>query len=352
MTYGAQHYVPVLKVKRGEKAALSLLSDFARARVSPLLEIVERTNNTVDAHLNTAFRGLAEAVRGFGRCFIDTREIAPDGAAAAAEVFRRATNRAIVFTPVTGISRTADVTAALEYRTRGIALRLSRAEFEAGGLDANILRFLDRYGIVPDDIDLIVDLGAVDNLVSEGVEAFAAAFLGEVPEHTRWRTLTISGCAFPLSMAIVDTRSYAFVERSDWLAWRSGLYARRNTFPRLPTYSDGAIQHPLGVEGFDPRIMQISATVRYTTSDSWLLIKGESTRITLPSTQFPLLATQLVYGDLRSSYRGANHCTGCAFMKNAADGADRLGSAEVWRRLGTIHHITAVVENLAALAWP
>jgi hypothetical protein len=353
MTFGARHYVPVLKVKRGEKAALRLLSDSVCARVTPLLEIVERTNKTLDAHLNTAFEGLAEAVGVFGRCFIDTREIALDGAAAAAEVFRRAASRGIVFTPVTGVSRTADAAAALEYRTGGIALRLQRDEFEAGGLAASVRRFLDQYGIVPEDTDLIVDLGVVDNLVSEGVEALAAAFLAEVPECRLWKTFTLSGCAFPLSMGIVDSRSYAFVERSDWLAWRGGLHARRDTLPRLPTYSDCAIQHPRGVEGFDPRTMQMSASIRYTTRDSWLLIKGESTRRTPPSTQFPLLAKQLVYGNLRhNNYRGANHCAGCSFMKAAADGAGRLGSAEVWRKLGTIHHITTVVEELVALPWP
>src|ERR1700676_1815298 len=102
-------------MKRGEKDALSLVSDSVRARVSPLLEIVERTDRrkTIGAHLDTAFRGLAEAVRGFGRCFIDVREITSDGTAAAAEVFLRAASRGIVFTPVTSVSRAADVAAAL-----------------------------------------------------------------------------------------------------------------------------------------------------------------------------------------------------------------------------------------------
>lgn len=121
---------------------------------------------------------------------------------------------------------------------------------------------------------------------------------------------------------------------------------------RLPTYSDGAIQHPRGVEGFDPRRMQVSASVRYTVPEYWLLIKGESTRFNPPSRQFPALATQLVYGHLRLHYQGAEHCEGCASTKAAADGAVGLGSAEVWRRLGTIHHITMVVKELEALPWP
>ena len=98
--------------------------------------------------------------------------------------------------------------------------------------------------------------------------------------------------------------------------------------------------------------MQVSAAVRYATEDTWLLVKGESTRRTRAGEQFPRLAQRLVYGDLRRSFRGANHCAGCAGIKKAADGEPRYGSAEVWRRLGTIHHITTTLETLAALPAP
>lgn len=107
----------------------------------------------------------------------------------------------------------------------------------------------------------------------------------------------------------------------------------------------------MGVEGFDPRIMQVSASIRYTLPERWLLIKGESTRLTPPSMQFPRLATQLVYGHLQRHFAGAEHCAGCTAMKAAADGESGLGSAEVWRRLGTIHHITRVMQDLAVLPW-
>jgi hypothetical protein len=278
--------------------------------------------------------------------------MAPDGPAAADEVYERADALGIVFTPVTGISRTADVAAALQYQSRGVALRLTREEFDAGSLRPNLLGFMDHHGLRPEQTDLIVDLGAVDDLITEGVEALSHAFLFEVPDHSRWRTFTLSACAFPFSMAVVERHSHGIVPRAEWLAWRGGLYARRSETVRLPTYSDCAIQHPAGVEGFDFRTMQASAAVRYTTSEDWLLIKGESTRLTRPSAQFPELATQLVYGHLRSYFADSGHCAGCESMKAVADGASGIGSLEAWRRLGTIHHVTAVVEALARLPWP
>jgi hypothetical protein len=98
--------------------------------------------------------------------------------------------------------------------------------------------------------------------------------------------------------------------------------------------------------------MQSSAAIRYAVGDDWLLIKGEGTKTTPPSVQFPLLATRLVYGSLKSHYSGPEHCDGCLSAKACANGSSGLGSAGVWRRICGIHHITTAVEALQALPWP
>lgn len=355
MNFGSNHYVPVLKVKRGEKASLLALAAHLHSRITPLLEIVERKEDkapTVNGHLDNIFKGLADSVWTYPRCFLDAREIASDGPVAANEAFQRATDAGMVFTPVTGLSRTADVAAAMAYNTYGLALRLTRAEFESGRLTAAIYHFLTRLDLSAEQVDLIVDLGAVDAMISPGVMSLTDLFLSDVPDHARWRTLTVSACAFPPNMGGIKRDSHSIAERSEWISWRDGLHARRRSLVRVPTYSDCGIQHPRGVEGFDPRTMQVSAAVRYTLPDEWLLVKGESTRRSPPSVQFPSLAKQLVYGHLREHFLGPDHCQGCFSIKAAADGVPKLGSPEAWRRLGTIHHMTTVMDGLAALSWP
>ena len=346
MTLESTDYVPVLKVKRGEKSALRTILDANRSRITPLLEIVERTDAGLDDHLRIAFSGLGESLNGYPRCFLDTREIERDGPTAAQETFRRATEEGIAFTPVTGLTRAADLAAALNFSVDGLALRLTRKEFEDGILPQGIPRFMAMYGLIPEHVDLIIDLGALDDFVTPGVVGFGAAFLGEIPNQGRWRSLIISGCAFPKSMTVVQRNSYAYIERMEWIAWRDNLRANASQIERLPTYSDCAIQHPQGVEGFDPTFMQASATIRYTLTEDWLLIKGEGTRRFPAREQFPQLATQLVYGIHRCNFMGRDHCPGCSSIAMAADGAARLGSPEVWRRLGTIHHISTVLQHL------
>ena len=352
MTFGPGHYVPVLKVKRGEKNALQLLGVNLRPHITPLLEIVEwqRSDNRpiLSSHLDTAFRDLAKSLQRYPRCFLDSRELAPHGETAAEEVFRRAVRDAIPFIPVTGISRGADVSAALSHSERGVAIRLVRSEFEAGELSFRLPDFMARHNIGFEDTDLIVDLGPVEDMVTEGVARFATQFLADVPHPDSWRTLTVSASAFPLSMRIVERNSHSYSARTEWLAWRNHLRDGGHV-RRIPTYSDCAIQHPSGVEGFNPRIMPVSAAVRYALSDSWLLIKGESTRKRRAIVQFPQLAKQLVYGHLRDHFHGTAHCQGCASIKAAADGRPGLGSPEVWRRIGTVHHITEVTQALRSL---
>ena len=355
MSFPSDHYVPVLKVKRGEKAALSALAPSVAARITPLLEIVERKANKVPAlnkHLDTAFKDLANSVSRFTRCFLDARELHGDEPTAAADAFLRAATDGIAFTPVTGIARSHDVAAAMAYRDRGIAVRVTRQEFEDPHLSVRIAQFLKLHSIQPEAIDLIVDLGAVENMIADGIAALTAAFLPAIPYAQRWRTMTLSGCAFPQSMGGVDRHSHLLVDRAEWIAWRDWLYVGRVGLERVPTFSDCAIQHPKGVEGFDPAVMQVSAAARYGTGDSWLLVKGESTRHAAPSVQFPDIARKITSGSLSTYFQGSGHCSGCSSIVAAAGGAPNLGSAEAWRRLGTIHHMSMIVSDLGALAWP
>jgi hypothetical protein len=189
-------------------------------------------------------------------------------------------------------------------------------------------------------------------MIREGIKDLAVQFLNNVPDPTEWRTLTIVGSAFPKSMGVIDRHSYNLVERDEWLVWRDELYRNRSSLQRLPTFGDCVIQHPVGVEGFDPKIMKASATIRYTLDDQWLLIKGESTGVTNPSLQFPKLARKIVTGGLRSYFAGATHCQGCEGINQCAGGRPGFGSAEAWRRLGTIHHLTRTTGQIAQLSWP
>ena len=148
-------------------------------------------------------------------CLLDVRELEPDGMLAAANAFTRASTAGIAFTPVTGISRTVDVAPAIACgQTSGVGIRLTRLELEAGNLAASVNRFMSANNLSPGRVDLIVDLGPVEDLITAGIVALSRAFLENVPNKSQWRTLTVTGSAFPLSMGVVNRNSSARIERS------------------------------------------------------------------------------------------------------------------------------------------
>ena len=345
--------MPVLKMKRGEKQALKMLSAGVAAHMTPLLEIVEnKSGKTSEEHLETGFKDLAQGVQATARYLLEVREIAPAGPQAAVDAFTRAGQMGHPWTPVTGVTRTVDVAAALAAGGDGIAIRLTRDEFESGAIPTSLQAFMREHGLEAGRTDLLVDLGAVDDMVPAGIARLSTLFLGVIPSLPSWRTLSILACAFPLSLKSVGRNSQAFADRSEWLAWRDSLYANRGRLARLPTFGDCAIQHTRGVEGFDPRFMPMSAAIRYTLPEHWLLIKGESGDAVPLQAQFPNLAAKLASGPLVANFAGAKHCEGCRNVQAAASGAPRLGSPEAWRRLGTAHHLTVAVQQVRALTWP
>ena len=353
MNFGPDHYVPVLKIKRGEKGALDDVGAKHPGMFTPLLEVVsKKSDKTLAQHIDTTFDKLIQSVDRLMPCFLDTRELEADGEVASQAVFQRARAEGMGFVPVVGITRTVGNAAALQHRDNGVALRLTRKEMESGGLVHDIQGFLHANALNEQSVDLIMDMGDVSQMISAGVSSLADAFLHEVPNHAKWRTFTLSGCAFPSSMGKVGKNAHLLWDRSEWVCWK-GLYDQRADLSRLPTFSDCAIQHPDGVEGFDPKRMAASAAARYTTGDHWLLVKGESTKVKKPGIQFPKIAKSIVTNQHGSHYKGAQHCTGCKMIHDAANNVPGIGSAEKWRLLGTIHHISTVLkEDLSALHWP
>ena len=353
MKFGPEHYVPVLKIKDNEKRALEFLSRTYKGKFTPLLEVVERkSDKSLDEHLDTAFKRLVASFPKSATFFLDAYELASDGDAGAEAVFARAESEGMDYVPVVGITRSAGNSPAFDHGNGSVALRLTREELEAGNLQTAVPEFLNDHRLSPDQVDLIMDMGDVGMLIPVGVTGLANSFLDAVPYHKAWRTFTLSGCAFPKSMGKVGRNSSLLVNRNEWISWRDGLYVNRKSLTRLPTYSDFAIQHPSGVEGFDPKTMPTSAGARHASGDAWLLLKGESTRKVPPTIQFKKIAKALVSNAHGKHYLGTTHCTGCAEVDAAARGAPKLGSLGVWRRIGTIHHVVTVLKDLSALRWP
>ena len=345
MTIPQRVYVPILKCKQNEKGALRQLAATARSSLTPLIEVVERKGDDakpLDNHLRTAFRDLSDALGG-DECWLDTHEIP----GCAARAFECAGQHGVKFLPVIWLrGQQQDLAAALQCRAKGLCLRISQPDLRRGVSASEVRALLEEHHLAPAGMELVLDMGAIEELAFEGCRRLVDALLQAVPQPAEWRSITLAGTAFPLSMKDVPTGGRLDFARTEWILWRDYVQSRAKELGRFIAFGDCAIQHPRGVEGFKPHLMHRSPTIRFALHGKWLVWKGKSNQVERDSAQFPSLAetARRAMGD---DFH-ADHCTGCGDLYRASLGAPKLGSRGVWRRIGTVHHMTTVVEQLHA----
>lgn len=361
--FAHQHYVPVLKSKKGERDALGVIVDAVKDRLTPLIEIddvpcdAETSEPTRDLEQHCKLN-VDELARTWGttrKLFLDPQLVAPSqgpgGVDGSEYAFQRAGAAGLQFIPVVGLRRTKpEVAAALKHSQRGLCVRLEEDDLADPQLAATLSQFLQSPGGERDhgDVDIVVDLASVVDQPVHRVEMLARMYLTAVPHIKSWRTLTVAASAFPQTLGAVQRQSTTTLERTEWLAW-ARLHAGRGSLVRMPTFGDYAIQHPFVMEGYDPRYMPPSANIRYTLDDEWLILKGQSVRRAPGKAQFQALA-QALTSDAR--FMGQGHCKGCAEAHACAGGAAGYGASAPWRRIGTTHHLTHVMSQVAALPFP
>lgn len=213
---------------------------------------------------------------------------------------------------------------------------------------SDILAFMGAYKLDPAKIDIVLDMESVYGQKTIAVASTMNFIVGIIPNQGQWRTFSIVASGFPEHMGVVQTFGTLRIERVEWLAWQL-LHAQRSKLPRMPSFGDYGIQHPSGVEGYDPRYMSTSSAIRYTTDTEWFFIKGQSNKYQKSSTQLPHLAKALIGSNF---FYGGSHCYGCSSAISCAAGQAGFGSLEAWRKIGTAHHLSVVSSQLTSVSFP
>jgi len=355
-----RHYVPVLKGKAGEFSAIEELATADKRAFTPVIEIpaipwdftTETPARTIDDHLRPVPAKLASCWQVERPIFVDLQlvpdaEGMSDGRHPLDYVCEGARNVGVSVIPVTGIGRDAAYQAAaaraFETDENGICLRLQAEDIDSEALESDVDALLDSLHVQPEAVDLLVDLGPLPHPINRFFVMTVRTGLQAVPRLSEWRTFTLASAAFPVDLSGFDQDSIESTPRTDWLLW-TRLVGAGGHLARLPAYGDYAIAHPELVE-VDPRIMRPSASIRYTTDDSWLIVKGRGVRRE-GFEQFYELSDSL---RRRTEYKGPDFSWGDHYINQCADRAEGPGNLTTWRKVATNHHIKLVIEQIANL---
>lgn len=345
------HYVPVLRWKRGERWALRQVATQDRKWITPLVEMVPsdfdlgRRRRPVSTHrvLVTAVDDL-ESAWGSRPIFLDlhllSAELRSNNLTMWGAITKQLQSRELHIIPVCSLDpeSSADAVQAVRTLGTGAALRVSAHELLRADLNARVRSILGRLAVVPEQVDVVVDVGVTGEL------ALPAAELCARIQHLRnWRTLTLLAGAFPPDLTGL-TPGVRVLPRHDWTAWCDLRTA--GDLDRLPAYGDYTVQHAKYRE--PPLGANFSASIRYSADKHWIVMRGEGVRNQGGGgyDQWPANAMLLVD---RPEYLGPDFSAGDAYISERARAPERTGNAETWIRAGINHHLTLAARQLASL---
>ncbi len=361
MAITVHDYVPVLKWRQGEYQALMRLDDAHRQRVIPLIEVTPpewdfeegRDKKTLEQQLEPFARRL-KAKWGSQPAFLDTHLLKPTvrmpgGVHALTYLMDRSRAQGAQLTPVTSLERDLAhynaVAGASLIDGRGIAVRCSLDEIADPGFAATFQRVVGQLAVDPGEVDLIVDLAAKNFEPLDDLVDLVSALIQSNPLYEEVRSLILIGTSFPASMADIKPPSQV-VPRMEWMLYKQLVAGLPEGFAP-PTFGDYAISSA-DIPGGDMRLLKPAASVRYTIDDAWFIAKGSNVR----DNGFEQFRDRCGDVVLSGSALPLGYSAGSDYVRGCHGRTEKTGNLTTWRWVGTNHHITKVVDDLASLFGP
>jgi hypothetical protein len=354
-----KHYVPILKAKEGELKSLSVTSTIAKNNMTPLIEIVkipwdykkEIDSKTIENHLTKLPKSL-DKIWDKRKVFIDSPFLDGDKKMSdgithhLSHLFNDFRVLGLNTIPVTSLQRHQEYKEVVRnisvIDSKGICLRLSSSDFLNPNLKNVIDEDLAHYGVNPNSVDLVMDLGSINNAVDLLVMSISIIINSKIPYLENWRTLTLVATSFPENLAGFVGNSISRCERGEWNIWQALL---SSNLKRIPSFGDYSISHP-DVLDINPAFITMSASIRYTIDNHWIITKGRSVK-TQGFGQYHDLSNQLI---ALPEYCGAAYSWGDNYIDECATRTVNSGNATTWRQVGNNHHFEKVSHQISMLS--
>ena len=353
--FNERHYVPILRWKRGEREALKQLAEADKERLTPLIELPPSLftldYDAGDQDLRSMLiRAAGDIQKAWGtrRAFCDLGLMPPRAEAAGAGhpvacLWEYARRQRLNLIPVIGLRRStryqSAVTRVIYEEGSGACIRLTSEQLYSATFRNDLASLMVSCNVQPDTVDLVIDRRAVSDISTPVGE-----LLGRLPTVTAWRTLTVAGGSFPRDLSGFRVGQHVH-PRLEWRLWRNEVLDAERV-KRRATFADYTTQHAVFVE--PPRRANFSASIRYTSTDNWVVMRGEGVfnDDSAGFAQWPANAALLCE---RPEFCGERFSAGDSYIASRAVFGASTGNAESWLRAGVNHHMTFVARQIASL---
>ncbi len=356
-------YMPVLLTRRGERGALNDLASAVKVSMMPLFVVEpipwdydnDAPAKSVDQFLHGKAVELAQTW-GTSTAFVDCLylddTLLSSGMHPLVSICAEAAGVGLTLLPSVGISRTSAYKAAaatvVAQQGKGACFRLTPPEWPTTAATSAVDQLLTALGLSPAEVDLVLDVGAEVAAAPSMTLTAVRGAIATLPYLADWRSLVIAGAGFPENTSGLG-QGISVLPRAEWQLYQQLV---GSPLARIPSYGDYVIAHPdPTLLDVNPRFMSISAHLRYTSGDTWLVAKGGLFKGPAGTSQGG--AAMLPLGPQLVAHPSfmPGHCDTDQWVQNLAPPATG-GNPEVWRRRGTLHHLQLVTEQLAILYAP
>ncbi|MCD4849671.1 beta family protein [Arthrobacter sp. AK01] len=348
-------YRPFTIARAGELAAYKDLTAASHAQITPVFIVAARDwdyDNEVFAKSPTAH--LADlpkklhAARGDRLAYIDLSLLDDEGLVHGQHplhwLVTEAQKLGLLLMPLaTPQSSAAFLAAAKSLHAangRGIGIRLTTNDWP-GINAAAATTVMSAVGAGHSDVDLFLDFEAkVDALVVAAIqnEMHAASSTG-------WRHITTGGHSWPKDL---PTGQGTFVLRRAELAQYTASYlGLKGISALLPDFFDHLVANPEVTLDIDPKLLTISATLRYAAEAQWVFVRGGLYKASGGKGKGGASVAPALQALIGHTLYGTPVRTKAETWIEAAAAGGPSGNPMTWRRWATYRHIEVTLHSLA-----
>jgi hypothetical protein len=332
-------YLPILKAKRGELKALSMLKNETKEAICPIIELVAGCKDNVAKYLreNWAFGGASVYIDPYillNETHGDFNEVE--------EIFSILWDEDINAIPVIRVDYSDKILDAFKsIVTKGvpISLRVTREFAIPIYFDVSVERIKTLFEIHSDSINLIIDYSFVDRDTVTSTADSAITLINHISSEN-FLSVTIAAGSFVKDLSHIAPDTVVNLTRWEW-----NLRAQLQLALKIEDsvrYSDYATRYP--IYEYDAQPYAGSSSIRYTTETGFLILRG-----LLPSIhpdgmgQYHSKCSLLIRNP---HYDGAAFSSPDACIENCANKLITSGNPEVWVKISTARHIEKMVHLL------
>jgi hypothetical protein len=363
--FDSKHYIPILKWKRAEQSALTLLDLKQKEHMTPLVQFVmpkltpkeafgKSTDQQFEAVIskfqNKSKEAAEEILEAWGKSpiFIDISLLYTT--VLKVETFNiilsAGKEKKMFLIPVLHLSDGKEVVNSIKKSEHGVCLRLVCNDLDDFALLENKIKdFLTSVDLIEKNVDLLVDIKEISQDAGKFSKYFNLS--KKIPNLLKWRTFTFASGAFHEDLSKCKIDEVNLIPRFDWKNWVAKCEDK--DLVRIPSFGDYTIQYPVYKES--TQFFAPTTSIKYALEDDWFILKGEKQKFELYLVNAKLLVEDERFYDEAFSagdkfiVEKANHFD--AYMKNPE--IKGTGGTENWLSAGINHHLALVAHQVSSL---